>query len=78
MKTKIILLLVALFLLTCIPEFTTTTPYAYSATGGNKKKTSSSKQPNPTVQCKGRTQKGDRCKRKTTSPNGYCYQHGGN
>lgn len=29
------------------------------------------------VQCSGRTKKGARCKRMTTSSNGYCYQHGG-
>lgn len=28
-----------------------------------------------TVQCKGKTRKGDRCKRKTKNCNGYCYQH---
>ncbi len=30
------------------------------------------------VQCSGTTKKGNRCKRKTLSPNGRCYQHGGN
>ena len=30
------------------------------------------------VQCSGTTQKGARCKRLTKSPNGRCYQHGGN
>ena len=29
-------------------------------------------------QCKGKNQSGLRCKRKTKSPNGYCFQHGGN
>lgn len=29
-------------------------------------------------QCKGKNQSGVRCKRKTKSPNGYCFQHGGN
>ncbi len=29
----------------------------------------------PTVQCKGTTQKGLRCKRKTKECKGYCYQH---
>ena len=29
------------------------------------------------VQCSGTTQKGNQCKRKTLSPNGRCYQHGG-
>ena len=29
-----------------------------------------------TVQCRGTTQKGARCKRKTKNCNGYCYQHG--
>jgi hypothetical protein len=29
-------------------------------------------------QCKGRTKQGNRCKRMTDNPNGYCYQHGGN
>lgn len=28
-----------------------------------------------TVQCKGRTKKGTRCKHKTSLANGYCYQH---
>lgn len=28
-----------------------------------------------TVQCKGRTAKGARCKHKTSLANGYCYQH---
>ncbi len=27
------------------------------------------------VQCKGKTQKGTRCKHKTRNANGYCYQH---
>jgi uncharacterized protein DUF5763 len=27
------------------------------------------------VQCKGKTQKGTRCKHKTSLANGYCYQH---
>ena len=30
------------------------------------------------VQCSGQTQAGARCKRMTKSPNGRCYQHGGN
>lgn len=30
------------------------------------------------VQCSATTQKGERCKRMTTSPNGKCAQHGGN
>ncbi|PKP22537.1 MAG: DNA/RNA endonuclease [Bacteroidetes bacterium HGW-Bacteroidetes-21] len=30
------------------------------------------------VQCSQITKNGTRCKRKTTSPNGKCYQHGGN
>jgi len=30
------------------------------------------------AQCGGTTQKGARCKRMTKSPNGLCYQHGGN
>ena len=30
------------------------------------------------VRCTGTTQKGERCKRMTRSPNGRCYQHGGN
>lgn len=30
------------------------------------------------VQCKGKTKAGDRCKQMTYSPNGKCYQHGGN
>lgn len=29
-----------------------------------------------TVQCKGTTQAGNRCKRKTKNKSGYCYQHG--
>lgn len=29
------------------------------------------------VQCKGKTKKGKRCKKKTTSPNGFCNLHGG-
>ena len=29
------------------------------------------------VQCKGTTQKGLRCKRRTKNPSGYCWQHGG-
>lgn len=29
------------------------------------------------VQCSGTTKAGNRCKRKTKSPNGRCYQHGG-
>jgi hypothetical protein len=29
-------------------------------------------------QCKGTTKQGNRCKRMTENPNGYCYQHGGN
>ena len=28
-----------------------------------------------TVQCKGKTQKGTRCKHKTSIGNGYCFQH---
>lgn len=28
-----------------------------------------------TVQCKGRTKRGTRCKHKTSLSNGYCYQH---
>lgn len=30
------------------------------------------------TQCKGYTQKGARCKRRTNATNGYCYQHGPN
>jgi endonuclease G len=30
---------------------------------------------NTNVQCKGTTQSGDRCRRKTTNKSGYCYQH---
>lgn len=30
------------------------------------------------VQCKGKTKKGARCKKKTSSKNGYCNVHGGN
>lgn len=30
---------------------------------------------NVAVQCKGTTQKGKRCKRKTTNSSGYCWQH---
>ena len=30
------------------------------------------------TQCLGTTKKGARCRRMTRSPNGYCYQHGGN
>lgn len=30
------------------------------------------------VQCAATTKKGSRCKRTTRSPNGYCWQHGGN
>lgn len=29
-----------------------------------------------TVQCKGKTKKGTRCKHKTSIANGYCFQHG--
>jgi hypothetical protein len=29
------------------------------------------------VQCSGKTQSGARCKRMTKSPNGFCWQHGG-
>lgn len=29
------------------------------------------------VQCHANTKTGTRCKRMTTSPNGFCYQHGG-
>jgi hypothetical protein len=30
------------------------------------------------VQCRGYTKKGNRCKNRTKSSNGYCYLHGGN
>jgi hypothetical protein len=30
------------------------------------------------AQCAATTKKGNRCKRSTKSPNGYCWQHGGN
>ena len=33
---------------------------------------------NQSKQCKGKYQSGERCKGKTKSPNGYCFQHGGN
>ena len=33
---------------------------------------------NKSVQCSGTTKAGNRCKRMTSSPNGRCYQHGGN
>jgi hypothetical protein len=49
-----------------------------------KKEASSSKKPssvyNPSrasVQCRGTTKSGSRCRRNTTETNGYCYQHGG-
>jgi len=41
----------------------------------NKSNTSKS---NASVQCSGYTKDGSRCKRMTKSPNGKCYQHGGN
>ena len=37
-----------------------------------------SKKSSITKQCLGKTKSGNRCKRMTTSPNGYCFQHGGN
>jgi hypothetical protein len=41
-----------------------------SASQGNK-----SKGENVTVQCKGMTKKGTRCKHMTSIANGYCFQH---
>jgi len=39
-------------------------------------KTQSKKQGGgPSVQCQGKTKAGNRCKNKTTNPNGYCYLH---
>lgn len=41
----------------------------------NSKSSSSEKKLSTSVQCKGKTQKGYRCKRKTKNENEFCYQH---
>lgn len=46
-------------------------PAAYSSTSSIHK----AQGQNQTVQCKGFTQKGTRCKHMTSIANGYCYQH---
>lgn len=43
-----------------------------------KTETKPSNKLSKSVQCSGTTQAGTRCKRMTYSPNGKCYQHGGN
>jgi hypothetical protein len=71
------------------PTPTTTTPVAPPALGvptssAEASNTEEDRKPPPerdkpksptSVQCKGTTKKGERCRRKTTDPSGYCYQH---
>ena len=42
-----------------------------------KKETKNTKNSTQSVQCSAITKKGTQCKRMTKSPNGKCYQHGG-
>jgi endonuclease G len=44
----------------------------------SKSESKSSVKVKKSVQCSGTTKAGNRCKRMTLSPNGRCYQHGGN
>lgn len=43
----------------------------------NQNTTESTKETNQKVQCSAMTKAGNRCKRMTKSPNGKCWQHGG-
>lgn len=43
--------------------------------GNNYSNTNKAVGTSNTVQCKGKTKKGARCKHKTSLANGYCYQH---
>jgi len=45
---------------------------------GNKTTNKTTIQESKSVQCSAITKAGTRCKRMTKSPNGKCYQHGGN
>ena len=60
-----------------INEDTTNTNKKSSTTPSTAKKSTDKKSTDSlhAVQCKGYTQKGKRCKRKTTDPSGYCWQH---
>jgi hypothetical protein len=49
-------------------------PQSFSANGLVSKK-NNAQGVNQTVQCKGKTKKGTRCKHMTSIANGYCFQH---
>ena len=48
-------------------------PQNYTALGF--KSSNNAQGQNQTVQCKGKTKKGTRCKHRTSIANGYCFQH---
>lgn len=49
-------------------------PQSFSSLGLVSKK-NNARGENQTVQCKGKTKKGTRCKHMTSIANGYCFQH---
>ena len=60
-----------------INKDTTNTTKTTSTTTSTAKKSKGKKltHSSSAVQCRGYTKKGKRCKRKTTHPSGYCWQH---